>query len=208
VAKLVLNVELSMCSVGSKSVDMLLMVFHDEVHRLFDIPDFLFNSGSSSAAVFANFSMRLKCLMSWLRLYFRPVINGICFLCLLLVAMETESSEGGGGEEQVEERVRRVCCVILQQLTVHLQKASHSTGAGGEGGHRMGVPFVSGLQPHARDICTMLVKETNAHRSGASGLDTKDCTLAWDNQIWLSGKQISMQICPPDNQIFCFFVDI
>jgi hypothetical protein len=41
-----------------------------------------------------------------------------------------------------------------------------------------------------------------------TGLDTKDCPFARDNQIWVSGKQISMQTCPTDNQIFCFFVDI
>jgi hypothetical protein len=38
------------------------------------------------------------------------------------------------------------------------------------------------------------------------GLDMKDCRLARDNQIWLSGKQIPMQTCPPDNQIVCFLL--
>jgi hypothetical protein len=39
-----------------------------------------------------------------------------------------------------------------------------------------------------------------------AGLGTKDCLLARDNQIWLSGKQFSMQTCPMDNQnllLFC-----
>jgi hypothetical protein len=39
-----------------------------------------------------------------------------------------------------------------------------------------------------------------------SGLDTKDCLLARGNQIWLTGKRISIQTCPTDNQIFCFFL--
>jgi hypothetical protein len=38
-----------------------------------------------------------------------------------------------------------------------------------------------------------------------TGLDIQDCPLA---QIWLSGKQIFMQTCPTDNQIFSFFVAI
>jgi hypothetical protein len=41
-----------------------------------------------------------------------------------------------------------------------------------------------------------------------TGLDTKGRPLARDNPIWLSGKQISMQTCLPDNQILCLFVDI
>jgi hypothetical protein len=41
-----------------------------------------------------------------------------------------------------------------------------------------------------------------------TGLDTKDCPLAWDNQIWRSGKQISMQSWPTDNHSFAFFVYI
>jgi hypothetical protein len=41
---------------------------------------------------------------------------------------------------------------------------------------------------------------------GSAGLDTKDCLFARDNQIWLSGKKISLQTCPPGNQIFCFLL--
>jgi hypothetical protein len=36
-----------------------------------------------------------------------------------------------------------------------------------------------------------------------AGLDNKDCLLAQDNQIWLSGKQILLQTCPTDNHM-CF----
>jgi hypothetical protein len=54
-------------------------------------------------------------------------------------------------------------------------------------------------------MCYMTV---NLGLDERTGLDTKDCPLARDNQIWLSGKQISMQTCPMDNQIFCFFVEI
>jgi hypothetical protein len=42
----------------------------------------------------------------------------------------------------------------------------------------------------------------------AAGLDTKDCPLARDNQIWLSDKQIFMPTCLTDNQIFHIFVDV
>jgi hypothetical protein len=44
--------------------------------------------------------------------------------------------------------------------------------------------------------------------TAVAGLDTKDCPLARDNQIWLKGKQIFMTTCPTDNQIFHIFVDI
>jgi hypothetical protein len=42
----------------------------------------------------------------------------------------------------------------------------------------------------------------------STGLDIKDCPLARDNQIWLSGKQIFMPACPTDNQIFHILVHI
>jgi hypothetical protein len=41
-----------------------------------------------------------------------------------------------------------------------------------------------------------------------TGFDAKDCLLAWDNQIWPSGKHVVMQTCPSVNQIFCCFADI
>jgi hypothetical protein len=43
-------------------------------------------------------------------------------------------------------------------------------------------------------------------RLASAGIDTKDCPLARDNQIRLSGKQIPMQTCPPDNQIVYFLL--
>jgi hypothetical protein len=46
------------------------------------------------------------------------------------------------------------------------------------------------------------------HQGLDAGLNTKDCPLARDNQIWQSGKQISMQTCPTDNQLFCYFEHI
>jgi hypothetical protein len=43
-------------------------------------------------------------------------------------------------------------------------------------------------------------------RGSPAGLDTKDCQLARDHQIWLSGEQISMQNLPDgqsNNWLFC-----
>ena len=50
--------------------------------------------------------------------------------------------------------------------------------------------------------------ERVAERDRKTGLDTKDCPLAQDNQSLLLGKQIVMLTCPTDNQVFNFFVDI
>jgi hypothetical protein len=41
-----------------------------------------------------------------------------------------------------------------------------------------------------------------------TGLNIKDCPLARDNQIWLSGKQTFMPACLTDNQIFHILVHI
>jgi hypothetical protein len=54
----------------------------------------------------------------------------------------------------------------------------------------------------------IIIEDVKEEQEEMTGLDTKHCPLARDNQIWLPGKQISIQTCPTDNQGFCFFVDV
>jgi hypothetical protein len=67
---------------------------------------------------------------------------------------------------------------------------------------------VFGESCSAAEKCGYLIIMRFIFCRAIAGLDTKDCPLARDNQIWLSGKQISMQTCPSDNHIFPIFVDI
>jgi hypothetical protein len=60
------------------------------------------------------------------------------------------------------------------------------------------VKFLGNLMPPSKEQVSMLASYT--------GLHTKDCPLARNNKIWLSGKQIFMQICPTDNKNIAFLL--